>query len=80
MLTILVLLVIHGYVQSAATVAANTVPLRTELDDIATLNYVDGPPMGNASGGSRPWWILGSGLELDSSDGRWDQTVQFFCY
>ena len=68
--------VIHGYVQSAATVAANTVPLREELADIATLHYVDGPPTRYDRGGSRPWWILGSQLEHDASSGRWEETVR----
>jgi hypothetical protein len=66
--------VIHGYVQSAATVAANTVPLREELADIANLHYVDGPPM-HSAGGSRPWWILGRKLEHDLSNTRWQETV-----
>jgi len=53
------------------------VRLRKDLSDIATLHYVDGPPMGGR-GGSRPWWILGSDLEHDTSDDRWTQTVQWW--
>jgi len=72
--------VIHGYVQSAATVAANTRVLKDRLSDIATLHYVDGPPMRNAShSSSRPWWILDSYLEHDmTASDRWDDTVS--CY
>lgn len=71
--------VIHGYVQSAATVASNTRALKDKLSGIANLHYVDGPPMRNASySSSRPWWILDSNLEHDmrASD-RWDDTVCF---
>jgi hypothetical protein len=71
--------VIHGYVQSAATVAGNTRALKDKLSNIAILHYVDGPPMCNASqSSSRPWWILDSNLEHDmrASD-RWDDTVCF---
>lgn len=67
--------VIHGYVQSAATVAANTVPLRKELDGVAKLHYVDGPPMSRGVG-SRPWWILDNNLEHNSSSGRWEESVR----
>lgn len=70
------ILVIHGYVQSAATVAQNTVRLREELADIAKLHYVDGPPLSGS--GSRPWWILGNNLEHDSSGGRWEETVKWW--
>ncbi|KAJ7151111.1 serine hydrolase-domain-containing protein [Mycena filopes] len=70
------ILVVHGYVQSAATVAHNTRRLRDALDDIAVLRYVDGPPLqaSSFSSGSRPWWMLGQRLELDASrgDNRWD--------
>jgi hypothetical protein len=71
--------VIHGYVQSAATVASNTRALRDKLSDIANLHYVDGPPMRNAAqSSSRPWWILDSYLEHDmrASD-RWNESVCF---
>ena len=62
--------------QTAAIVAANTVPLREELADIATLHYVEGPPMRDGtSHGSRPWWILGRNLEIDSRSDRWSETV-----
>jgi hypothetical protein len=70
--------VIHGYVQTAATVASNTRLLKDKLSDIANLHYVDGPPMRNAAhSSSRPWWILDSYLEHDmrASD-RWDDTVR----
>jgi len=74
------ILVIHGYVQSAATVAANTRNLKDKLSDIANLHYVDGPPMRNAPhSSSRPWWILDSYLEHDmKASDRWDDTV--CCY
>jgi len=72
------ILVIHGYVQSAATVAANTVALREELADIATLHYVDGPPMQGVRGDSRPWWILGGGLEHDPSSRRWEESIKWW--
>jgi hypothetical protein len=64
---ILILLqVIHGYVQSASTVQSNTRALAEALSDIATLNYVEGPsvlsdgqtPGFKAGGSSRPWWVL----------------------
>jgi len=72
--------VIHGYVQSAATVATNTRDLKDKLSDIASLRYVDGPPMRNAPhSSSRPWWILDSYLEHDmKASDRWDDTV--CCY
>ncbi|KAF8817179.1 hypothetical protein BYT27DRAFT_7247721 [Phlegmacium glaucopus] len=74
------ILVIHGYVQSAATVAGNTRPLKDKLSDLATLHYVDGPPMrGNSSSPSRPWWILGDNLEHNlSASSRWDDTVKWW--
>ena len=59
--------------------AANTVPLREELADIANLHYVDGPPM-HSAGGSRPWWILGRKLEHDLSNTRWQETVSTFFF
>jgi hypothetical protein len=71
--------VIHGYVQSAATVASNTRALKDKLSDIANLHYVDGPPMRNApQSSSRPWWILDNYLEHDmrASD-RWNDSVRF---
>jgi len=71
------ILVIHGYVQSAVTVAANTVPLRKELDGVAKLHYVDGPPM-NRGAGSRPWWILDNKLEHNSSSNRWEESVKWW--
>jgi hypothetical protein len=71
--------VIHGYVQTAATVAANTVRLRDELADIATLHYVDGPPMHHGgSSGSRPWWILSNNLEIDNRGDRWNESVSAY--
>ena len=72
--------VIHGYVQSAATVAFNTFPLKNRLSDIANLHYVDGPPMyRNApQSSSRPWWILDSDLEHNvKAPGRWNDCVHF---
>lgn len=74
------ILVIHGYVQSAAIVAANTHNLKDKLSDIANFHYVDGPPMRNAHhSSSRPWWILDSYLEHDmKASDRWDDTV--CCY
>jgi hypothetical protein len=60
-------------------VAGNTVLLKDRLSDIATLNYVEGPPMRGATrSGSRPWWILDSmsTLEFDATmAGRWNDTV-----
>ncbi|KAJ7839583.1 hypothetical protein B0H14DRAFT_2787094 [Mycena olivaceomarginata] len=72
------LLVLHGYVQSAATVAHNTQKLRDTLDGVAVLHYVDGPPL--VGGASRPWWFLGQNLEFDSSrgDSRWDDVVKWW--
>jgi len=68
--------VIHGYVQSAATVAGNTLALKDVLFDIANLHYVDGPPMNGSS--SRPWWILDSSLEHDMrATDRWNNVVSF---
>jgi len=74
------ILVIHGYVQSASIVAGNTRALSEKLSDIATLHYVDGPPMRNASrSSSRPWWILDSNLEHDmTASDRWDDTVNWW--
>jgi Serine hydrolase (FSH1) len=71
------LIVIHGYVQTAATVARNTRALKDKLSDIANLHYVDGPPMRNTGhSSSRPWWILDSYLEHDMrACDRWDDTV-----
>jgi len=68
--------VIHGYVQSASTVASNTGALKEALSDIANLHYVDGPPMDGTS--SRPWWILDNDLEHDTrAVNRWDDVVCF---
>jgi len=74
------ILVIHGYVQSAAIVAANTHNLKDKLSDIANFHYVDGPPMRNAHhSSSRPWWILDSYLEHDmKASDRWDDTVKWW--
>jgi len=74
------ILVIHGYVQSASTVAGNTRALKEKLSDIANLHYVDGPPMRNAThSSSRPWWILDSYLEHDmTASDRWDDTVKWW--
>jgi len=74
------ILVLHGYVQSAATVAGNTRALKDELSDIANLHYVDGAPMRNASySSSRPWWILDSYLEHDmKASDRWADTVKWW--
>ncbi|KAJ6486895.1 serine hydrolase FSH [Mycena sanguinolenta] len=72
------ILVIHGYVQSAATVAHNTRRLRDVLDGVAVLHYVDGPPMHrnpSFSPESRPWWILG---QSPASDPRWQETVKWW--
>jgi hypothetical protein len=74
--------VLHGYVQSAATVAHNTRKLRDALDGVAILHYVEGPPMAASAfpSSSRPWWFLGQSLELDSSrhDSRWDDVVKWW--
>jgi len=74
------ILVIHGYVQSASTVAGNTRALKDKLSDIANLHYVDGPPMRSSSlSSSRPWWILDGSLEHDmSASRRWDDTVKWW--
>ncbi|KAJ7512029.1 serine hydrolase FSH [Mycena galericulata] len=72
------ILVVHGYVQSAATVAQNTRKLRDALEGVAILHYVDGPVMSRSS--SRPWWLLGNNLEFDASrnDERWDTVVKWW--
>ncbi|CEJ91711.1 hypothetical protein VHEMI07404 [[Torrubiella] hemipterigena] len=71
------ILVIHGYVQSAATVAENTLPLREALADIAHLHYVDGPRLDASP--SRPWWILDSDLEHDiRAADRWKDVVEWW--
>jgi len=71
------ILVIHGYVQSADTVSRNTIALKNELQGIANLHYVDGPPMYHSS--SRPWWILGGNLEHDLSvSNRWNDSVKWW--
>jgi hypothetical protein len=71
-----ILTVIHGYVQSASTVARNTGALKEALSDIANLHYVDGPLMDGTS--SRPWWILDNDLEHDTrAVDRWDDVVCF---
>jgi len=77
---VLNILVIHGYVQTASTVAGNTRALRDKLSDIANLHYVEGPPMGNASrSSSRPWWILDHNLEFDiNASARWKDTVKWW--
>jgi len=77
---VLNILVIHGYVQSADTLASNTRALKDKLSDIATLHYVDGPPMrDNSTSSSRPWWILGKNLEHKvSASGRWDDSVKWW--
>ncbi|KAK7046691.1 FSH1 domain-containing protein [Favolaschia claudopus] len=81
------ILVIHGYVQSAATVAHNTRQLRDALDDVAILHYVDGPPVSHnifsSSSLPRPWWFLDQNLELDSSQNdrartRWENVVEWW--
>ncbi|KAJ6571743.1 serine hydrolase FSH [Mycena capillaripes] len=76
------ILVIHGYVQSAATVAHNTRKLQDALNGVAVLHYVDGPPMAASSfsSSSRPWWFLGQSLEFDASrgDSRWDDVVKWW--
>jgi hypothetical protein len=80
LLTQSLLSVIHGYVQSAATLAFNTFPLKNRLSDIANLHYIDGPPMyRNAPpSSSRPWWILDNDLEHNvKASGRWNDCVHF---
>ncbi|KAJ6590557.1 serine hydrolase FSH [Mycena vulgaris] len=74
------ILVLHGYVQTAATVAHNTQKLRAALDGVAILHYVEGPPMPASSfSSSRPWWFLGQSLEFDASRGtRWDDVVKWW--
>ncbi|KAJ7716580.1 serine hydrolase FSH [Mycena maculata] len=78
------ILVVHGYVQSAATVAHNTRKLRDALDGVAILHYVDGPVMPNSSfmSSSQPWWLLSQSLEFDASrnDGRWDTVVEWWSH
>jgi hypothetical protein len=71
-------LVIHGYVQSAATVASNTTPLKAALSDIATLHYVDGPPLRSnpSAHAPRPWWLLDRNLEFEPKGfERWKEVV-----
>ncbi|KAJ7136055.1 serine hydrolase FSH [Mycena epipterygia] len=77
-LTMLNILVLHGYVQTAATVAHNTQKLRDALDGIAVLHYAEGPALSPAS--SRPWWFLGQSLEFDASrgDARWADVVKWW--
>lgn len=73
--------VLHGYVQSAATVAHNTRELRDALEGIAALHYVDGPVMaGAAPSSSRPWWFWGERLEFDTSrgDARWNDVIKWW--
>ncbi|KAJ7145370.1 serine hydrolase FSH [Mycena crocata] len=75
------ILVLHGYVQTAATVAHHTQRLRDALDGVATLHYVEGPPMPASSySSSRPWWFLGQNLEFDASRGntRWADVVKWW--
>nr|GAT49950.1 predicted protein [Mycena chlorophos] len=78
------ILVIHGYVQSANTVAHNTRPLLDALSDIAQLHYVDGPalpPTSRFGSSSRPWWFLGPRLEFDHAhggDARWTEVVEWW--
>jgi len=73
------IVVIHGYVQSAATVANNTQHLREELSDFAELVYVDGPPPQPHWGSSRPWWFLGNSLEIrEDGPARWNETVAWW--
>jgi len=76
------ILVIHGYAQTAAIVAGNTVGLNNTLSDIATLNYVEGPAIpGTRPTASRPWWILDNmiDLEFDSTQsGRWNDSVKWW--
>ncbi|KAJ6631157.1 serine hydrolase FSH [Mycena sp. CBHHK59/15] len=76
------ILVIHGYVQTAETVAYNTRRLREALDGVAILHYVDGPamPRSSFSSSARPWWFLGNRLEFDASrgDARWDDVVKWW--
>ncbi|KAJ7039822.1 serine hydrolase FSH [Mycena alexandri] len=77
------ILVLHGYIQSAATVAHNTRQLRDVLDDIAILHYVDGPPMQADSSfpsDSRPWWVMGQSPEhaVLRGDARWEEVVKWW--
>lgn len=62
------ILVLHGLVQTAETVAMNTLPLRETLEDIAELDYADGPE--NPGNSSRPWW--------DRGTNRWELTVRYW--
>ncbi|EJT97012.1 hypothetical protein DACRYDRAFT_102688 [Dacryopinax primogenitus] len=76
------ILVIHGYLQTAATLRYNILPLERELSRIANLHYVDGPPMQDLSWrDSRPWWVIKSGeswLDPDNTTNRWDETVRWW--
>ncbi|KAJ7336338.1 serine hydrolase FSH [Mycena albidolilacea] len=74
------ILILHGYVRSAATTAHDTRKLRDILDRAAVLHYVDGPPMPPNSFPSRPWWLMDQALEFDPSDGssRWDDVVKWW--
>ena len=73
-------IVIHGYAQTAAIVASNTVALNQTLSDIATLNYVQGPQQpGTIATASRPWWILDNMVDLEfdpTQVGRWNDSVR----
>jgi len=73
------ILVLHGYVQTAATVAHNTRKLRDALDGVAILHYVEGPAIPSSHSSARPWWFLGQSLEFDESRGaRWDDVVKWW--
>jgi hypothetical protein len=71
--------VLHGYVQTAETVAYNTQKLRDALEGVANLHYVKGPDMPSSfSSLARPWWFLGEKLEFDATRKRWDDVVRWW--
>ncbi|KAJ7275047.1 serine hydrolase FSH [Mycena rebaudengoi] len=73
------ILVLHGYVQTAETVAYNTQKLRDALEGVANLHYVKGPDMPSSfSSLARPWWFLGEKLEFDATRKRWDDVVRWW--
>lgn len=65
------ILVLHGQVQTASTVAHNTRPLREALSDIADVFYAEGPAVEGNEMGSRPWWVW----QGDRGTDRWNDTV-----
>ncbi|PRP79142.1 hypothetical protein PROFUN_13092 [Planoprotostelium fungivorum] len=68
------ILVLHGQVQTASTVAYNTRPLRDALSDVADLFYAEGPAVKGNELGSRPWWVW----QGDRGTDRWNDTVRWW--